>query len=98
MKTTDLAKYSRDEIAERTYQRIAYRKLVDLQVAIRDCKRRGYKLGELGELDTQHLVERLVKLAGIEYRSIAENPGYEEAQPPSIESVTDVPILEDVEL
>lgn len=94
MKTSELAKKSREEIAERTYQRIVYRKLVDLQTAIRDCKRRGDALGELGELDMQHLIERLVKLAGIEYRSIAEQSDYVEPALPKVETVVDVPVID----
>lgn len=80
-KLKKLGEMSRDELAGRTYQRIAYRKLVDLQTAVRECKRRGYELGVLGELQIQGIIEDLVRIAGIEYRSVEERSDYEPAMP-----------------
>lgn len=94
MKTNQLVELPRKERADRTYQRIVYRKLVDLQVAIRDARRHAVPLGELAELDTPHLVERLCKLADIEYRSIAEQSEYEKPILPGVETVKDVPVIE----
>ena len=93
METKKLMELSRDERAGRTYQRIVYRKLVDLQTAIRDCWRQGHApLGVLDELDTQNLIEQLVKIADIDYRSPAENPNY---KPPvqAIDNIADMPVI-----
>lgn len=94
METKKLMELSRDERAGRTYQRIVYRKLVDLQTAIRDCWRQGHApLGVLDELDTQNLIEQLVKIADIDYRSPAENPAY---KPPvrSDDNAENLPVIE----
>ena len=93
METKKLMELSRDERAGRTYQRIVYRKLVDLQTAIRDCWRQGHApLGVLDELDTQNLIEQLVKIADIDYRSPAENPAY---KPPvrSDDNAENLPVI-----
>ncbi len=94
MNTKKLIELPRDDRAGRTYQRIVYRKLVDLQTAIRDCWRQGHApLGVLDELDTQNLIEQLVKVADIDYRSPAENPNY---KPPvaNIENAENLPVIE----
>ena len=93
METKKLMELSRDERSGRTYQRIVYRKLVDLQTAIRDCWRQGHApLGVLDELDTQNLIEQLVKIADIDYRSPAENPSY---KPPvqAMDNIADMPVI-----
>lgn len=72
MNTKDLLALSKKERADRTYQRIVYRKLVDLQTAIYQATKQDVPLGVLSELDTRHLIEELVELAGIEYRSLDE--------------------------
>ena len=92
METKKLVSLDREQRAGRTYQRIAYRKLVDLQAAIRDCRKQGHApLGLLDELDTENLIEKLVKVADIEYRSPAENPSY---KPPMVHdgNVAEMPV------
>lgn len=94
MDTKKLIELPRDARAGRTYQRIVYRRLVDLQTAIRDCWRQGYApLGVLDELDTQNLIEQLVEIADIDYRSPAENPNY---KPPvrADENAENLPVIE----
>lgn len=94
MKTSELAKMDREDRAGRTYQRIVYTKLVALQAAIRDAKRQGHApLGVLDELDTQNLIEQLVRIADIEYRSPAENPNYIEPKP-LVENAEDLPVVD----
>lgn len=94
MKTSELAKMDREDRAGRTYQRIVYTKLVALQAAIRDAKRQGHApLGVIDELDTQNLIEQLVRIADIEYRSPAENPNYIEPKPLA-ENAEDLPEIE----
>lgn len=93
MDTKKLIELPREQRAGRTYQRIVYRKLVDLQTAIRDCRRQGHApLGVIDELDTQNLIEQLVKVADIDYRSPAENPNY---KPPvnSGDNSADLPVI-----
>lgn len=92
MKTKDLAAMPKKERADRTYQRIVYRKLVDLQTAIWDARRRETPLGLIDELDTQNLIEDLVEIADIEYRSPAEKEGYE-APARQAEIPPDLPII-----
>lgn len=93
METKKLMELSRDERAGRTYQRIVYRKLVDLQTAIRDAWRQGHApLGVLDELDTQNLIDQLVKVADIDYRSPAENPNY--VAPVRAENMENLPVIE----
>ena len=72
MKTKDLMELPRKERADRTYQRIVYRKLVDLQIAVSEARQVETPLGVVGELDIQNLIEQLVKLADIDYRSPGE--------------------------
>ena len=94
MNTKKLIELPRDDRAGRTYQRIVYRRLVDLQTAIRDCRRQGHApLGVLDELDTENLIEQLVKIADIDYRSPAENPNY---KPPvrADENAENLPVIE----
>lgn len=93
MDTKKLIELPREQRAGRTYQRIVYRKLVDLQTAIRDCWRQGHApLGVIDELDTQNLIEQLVKIADIDYRSPAENPNY---KPPvqAMDNIADMPVI-----
>lgn len=94
MKTSDLAAMPRSERAIRTYERIVYRKLVDLQTAIREARRQGSKLGILDELDTQNLINQFTAFAGIEYRSIEENPSYEKPVLPDAKAVEHLPIID----
>jgi len=94
MNTKKLIELPRDDRAGRTYQRIVYRRLVDLQTAIRDCRRQGHApLGVLDELDTQNLIEQLVKIADIDYRSPAENPAYKPPVRPD-ENAENLPVIE----
>ncbi len=94
METKKLASLDREQRAGRTYQRIAYRKLVDLQAAIRDCRKQGHApLGLLDELDTENLIEKLVKVADIEYRSPAENPSYKPPMPKSGDKDAETPVF-----
>ena len=93
MNTKKLIELPRDDRVGRTYQRIVYRRLVDLQTAIRDCRRQRHApLGVLDELDTEHLIEQLVKIADIDYRSPAENPNY---KPPvqAMDNIADMPVI-----
>lgn len=73
-----LVEMSREERAHRTYQRVVYRRLVDFQLAIRDAKRVKADIGVIGELDTEHMIEQLCKIADIEWRSQVEKQGYQE--------------------
>ena len=95
MDTKKLASLPREERAGRTYQRIAYRKLVDLQSAIRDCRRQGKApLGVLDELDTENLIEHLCSVADIDYRSPAENPNYKPPVANIWDNVENLPVIE----
>lgn len=93
MKTTDISKFSRKEIADRTFQRIVYRKLVDFQTAIKQARRQGAELGICGELDTKNLIEDICRVGDIEYRSIEEQVDYNPPELPDAQTVTDVPII-----
>ena len=94
MNTKKLIELPRDDRVGRTYQRIVYRRLVDLQTAIRDCRRQRHApLGVLDELDTEHLIEQLVKIADIDYRSPAENPAYKPPVRPD-ENAENLPVIE----
>ena len=93
-KMKKLAEMPREQIAARTFQRVVYRRLVDLQLAIWEAKRAGAELGVTGELDTRHLIDEICKIGDIEHRSIAENPAYEPPALPSIETVADQVIFD----
>ena len=73
-----LVEMSREERAHRTYQRTVYRRMVDLQLAIREAQRVKADIGVIGELDTEHMIEQLCKIADIEWRSQVEKQGYRE--------------------
>jgi len=93
-KMKKVADMDRSERAARTYQRIVYTKVCELQGAIREAKSHSVPLGIVGELDTEHLIAAIREIGDIEYKSLAESKDYQRPELPDAETVKDVPIID----
>ena len=89
-----VADMTREERAHRTFQRIVYTKLCELQAAIYEARNHDTPLGVIEELDTPHLIGEIRRIGAIEYKSAMESKDYVKRELPSVESVKDLPILD----
>ncbi len=93
-KMKKVADMTREERGARTYQRIVYTKVCELQGAIREAKSHNVPLGIVGELDTEHLIAAIRETGDIEYKSLAESKDYQRPELPDVETVKDLPIID----